>query len=133
MIITIGTNGNPTNLEGASHKEDFNVITRESLEQTSFNFCDLKCPYAEPKFSEAGAIVDNYKNDKTDLLITIAQAADTVTFKIFKCEDGEEVLKATISDNTYGTYFAPSYFPDQLKYGFLADWNLIYNAFDHGR
>lgn len=134
MITTILPNSNPTDYEGASHKEDFNVISRDQIQPAiSFNLCDFQCPFEEPKFAEIGAVTELYKNDKTDLLFTLSLVTDTITIKLFKCEDGAEVEQATITDDTLGTYFAPAFFPDSLKVGFFADWNLIITAFGPGK
>ena len=134
MIVTILPNTNPTSYEGASHKEDIVVVSRnEQVIEAPFNVCDQQCPYVEPKFSESGAITKSIKNDKTDLLQNLSITTDTVVYKLFKCEDGENIEKATLNNSTYGTYFPASFFPDQLKIGFLADWNKIFNTLGHGR
>lgn len=135
MIVTFLPNTNPTDYEGGAHKEDITMLTRpkDSI-PVQFNICDFQCPYEEPKFAQGGTenLLD-YKNDSTDLLFQLTLVTDTVTLKLFKCENGEEIEKATITDNTYGAYFDQSAFPDNLKIGFFADWNLIFNAFGPGR
>lgn len=133
MITIILPNGNPTIYEGASHKETVTAISRESADvAVSFNLCDFQCPYIEPAFAESGVIVDEHKNDFTRLLIQLSLTTDTAIIKIIKCENGVDVEKATIVDNTFGTFFVPSFFPDNLKIGFEANWNAIFNAFGHG-
>lgn len=134
MIKTIGTNTNPTNFEGASHTEDFSVTLRQETEiGVSFNLCDYECAYEELKFSESGPFVDDYKNDFTDLLFQLSLTTDTIVIELWECLASGDVLRATITDDTYGIYFAPSFFPDQKKVGFLASWNKIYNAFGEGK
>ena len=129
MIVTILTNGTPTNYDGASHKEDITVISRNEAEATApFNVCELQCPYVEPKFSELGAITDELKNDKTDLILRKSINTDTIVYKLYKCEAGVNTEKATLDNNTYGNYYSEDGFV-----AFVADWNLIYNAFGHGR
>lgn len=133
MITNILPNPTPSDYEGSSHKETVTAISREQLENaSSFNLCDFQCPYVEPAFSENGAIVDDYKNDVTPFLEQISLVSDTVVFKLFKCENGVDVLKATLNDNTFGLYFPPADFPDQLKFGFTVDWNLVFNGLGHG-
>jgi len=140
MITVILPNGNPTSYEGASHKEDVEAITREEADvDVSFNLCDFQCPYIEPAFSEVGAIVDEHKNDITPMLFILSLVTDTVTLKLIKCENGADVVKATIIednliiDDTLGTFLPQSSFASNLKIGFIADWNLIFNAFGTGK
>ena len=133
MITNILTNVTPSDYEGASHKETVTTITREQIENAaSFNLCDFQCPYVEPAFSENGAIVDGYKNDVTQFLQQLSLTSDTVVFKLFKCENGVDVEKATLNNNDYGTYYVQSYFPDQLKFGFEVDWNKVFNLLGTG-
>ncbi len=133
MITTILPNTNPTSYIGASHKEDVVTISREEIENaSSFNLCDFQCPYVEPAFSEAGAIVDSYKNDTTPFLQQISLVTDTVVFKLFKCENGLDVdLEIDLDDNTYGIYSPPAP-ASPLRYGFIVDWNLVFNDIDLG-
>jgi hypothetical protein len=90
--------------------------------------CVCKCEYIEQVFSEVGAIVTGWKNDKTSMLFKKAIAADTITIKLYK-----GTTSYTITDNTYGTYYAAGSLPGQPTYvGFVADWNKIYNALGAG-
>jgi hypothetical protein len=119
------TDLNPFTASGVTSKIDVGVLSRADLDAIipkAFNLCAYQHTYVEQVFAEfGGSIVDEYKNDKSDFLFPLSLATDTVVLKMFK----NNVEIATITDNTYGTYFAPSYFPDALKVGFLADWNTI--------
>lgn len=90
--------------------------------------CVCKCNYREPVFSEAGSIVDWNKNDKTALLFKKAIAADTITIKLYK-----DLIPYTITDDTYGTYYAGTLTGQNKYWGFVADWNKIYNTLGAGR
>lgn len=119
-------NTNPHVSTGLTSTVEVGVLTRGDLDALipkSFNICAFEREYIETAFAEfGGAIVDDYKNDKTDFLFQLTLPTDTVTLKMFK--NGVEI--AIIIDNDkYGTYFAPASFPDSLKIGFVADWNKI--------
>lgn len=102
------------------------IIPTAPIENT---LCVCKCEYIEPVFSEAGAIATSWKNDKTSMLFKKAIAADTITIKLYK-----GTTSYTITDNTYGTYYAAGSLTAQPLYvGFVADWNKIYNALGAGQ
>jgi len=94
--------------------------------------CDfVQCVYEEKVFASA-ASTDFWKNDKNDFLFRKFQATDVITLELFK--DGVNV--ASITDNTYGTFF--NGFPNgtaeqQLYLGFLIDWRLVFLAFGGGK
>jgi hypothetical protein len=135
MAITVQlSDTNPHVSNGLTTKRNVSVITRADLDELipkAFDIRLFQCGYVESAFAEfGGVIVDEYKNDKTDLLFGLSLVTDTVTLQLFK--EGTNGAIATITDNTYGTFFPASFFPDQLKTGFLADWNLILDAFGSG-
>jgi len=126
---------NPLISSGLTTKKDVEVVTRADLNDLipkAFDLCLYESEYIEMAFSESGGIVDDYKNDKTDLLFGLSLTTDTLLLKLFKVEGNNEVEKATITDDTLGTFFPNTVFPDQKKIGFLADWNLIQDAFGVG-
>lgn len=136
MIRIFNPNPRPTVRIGESSKEDFIFASRPTAAiSVSFDICDWVLKFCEPKFAEVGTKTanDKHRNDKTELLFQLSSPSDTVELKLFKCEDGEEVEKATITDDTYGEFFDSTFFPDELKVGFIADWNLIINAFGTGQ
>jgi len=114
---------------GLTTKQDVSVVSRndaDALIPKIFDLCLYEDEYREKAFAELGGVInDDYKNDKTDLLFSLSLITDTVTIKLFKIENGRNVEKATITDNTYGVYSAASSFTDQLNIGFVADWNKI--------
>jgi len=92
------------------------------------DICICKCAYYEKVFSESGSIIKWWKNDKTTLMFKKQIASDTVTIKLYK----NAVAQATISNNTYGLYYAYGTLPDINVCVFIADWNKIYNALGVG-
>lgn len=130
------SDSNPKISEGLTTKQNVGVVTRADLNDLipqAFDICKYEPEYIEMAFSETGGVInDDYKNDKTDLLFGLSLTTDTLLLKLFKVEGNKNVEKATITDDTYGTFFPNTAFPDQLKIGFLADWNLIQDAFGVG-
>lgn len=109
----------------ATMQSTSSTIAPVAVEENSI--CVCKCDYRELVFSEAGAITDWNKNDKSTLLFKKAIAGDTITIKLYK-----DTTPYTITDNTYGEYY-PGTLPGQpLYWEFVADWNLIYNALGPG-
>lgn len=82
--------------------------------------CDIQCAYVEPVFAKVGE--EFWKNDKNDFLFQRLIAADTLVIKLFK--NGVEI--ATITDNTYGQFFA-SFTLYPLVTGFLIEWEKVFN------
>lgn len=82
--------------------------------------CDLQCAYIEPVFAKVGDAW--WKNDKNDFLFQRLISADTLAIKLFK--NGVEI--ATITDDTYGTYYA-SFTNYPLVTGFLVEWEKVFN------
>lgn len=109
----------------ATMKDVASVIVPSVIADNSV--CVCKCAYRELVFSEVGAIVDWNKNDKTTLLFKKAITADTITIKLFK-----GTTPYTITNNTYGTYYNGTLTGQSLYWGFIADWNKIYNALGAG-
>lgn len=85
--------------------------------------CAFQCEYTEPVFAKLTDVW--WKNDKNSFLFQKLIAADTIVIKILKA--GVEI--ATITDNTYGEYFAT--FTAQPNYvGFVIFWENVFNL--HG-
>lgn len=99
------------------------VITPENV---IFCPCDFRCDFEEKVF--ASAENDGIQNDFSDFLVQKITASDTVVIQIVK----DNVILATISDDTYGTFY--NGFDNQPLYvGWIADWTAIFNAFSGGR
>lgn len=134
MIFEEFPNTDPINLLFMATKVDIEQLPVR-IEGTPVNFCycNIECDYIEKAFANP-ATGDPRENDKTSFLLRLFIPTDTIVFKIFKA--GVEV--ATIVDNTYGEFFAPGDLtvpenPDSSLYtGFIADWELIFNAFGAG-
>lgn len=112
-------------IEGQCTMLEAPTIIAPAVVNDAYCLCD--CEYEELVFSETGAIVSEYKNDKTDLIFIKAISSDTITIKMYKDTDDPK----TISDNTYGTYYS-TFTAQPLYVGFVADWNKIYNSLGAG-
>lgn len=89
--------------------------------------CVCDCDYEELAFYHSSG--DTWKNDSATLLSEVFLSADTNAFEIYK----DDVLKATVTDDTYGTYIAVGGYSTQLlKTSFKADWALIQAAWGDG-
>lgn len=88
--------------------------------------CDLGCEYIERVFAKTSG--EWYQNDMNDFLLQKYIAADTITFKLYK----DDVLQATISDNTYGTFYDFGDLNNANYTGFVIEWEKVYNALGAG-
>lgn len=91
--------------------------------------CNFACEWEETVFASPDTS-DTWKRDYTDFLSRKIVAGDSLDIKLFRYE----VEVATITDDTYGTYYAAGDFASQPLYvGWLADWSLIFSAFGGGQ
>lgn len=124
MIFETMTNSNPMDLLGMAVKvQGSNIKVPDGVYSPDFCYCLYECEEFYPVWG-GGA---DWQNDNTTFLFKKQIASDTGVIRIFK--NGVEV--ASISDNTYGVWKS-TYTNDPLQYSFIADWNLIYNAFGDG-
>ena len=138
MIVTIHNNTTPVTAKGLATYIDGTVITRvdDDTPEAFADFCmsDYECCHEELVLAETDPLKDeNWKSDKSSFLFRLSLPTDTVTIKLYKIENGLDVLKATLNTNALGTYFPASYFPDQLKIGFQLDWRLVLTAYGSGK
>jgi hypothetical protein len=129
MIVTEQANTTPYPFEsGNAVREQGIIIPSLPTDETKdFCNCDYECNYKELVFS--GDASKWWENDKTTLKAQKLIESDTVAIKMYK----NGVLTATITDETYGE-FKDTWFDEigRRYTTFIADWNLIYNAFSHG-
>ena len=93
-----------------------------------FCYCNYDCDYKATVF--AGS--NDYETDRTDFLIEIPDLV-TGSFAIYlqNVTTGAEV---TVTDNTYGTYFALGYVASNpTKGGYLFNWGLVRDSLGYGR
>ena len=103
----------------------------EASQTNEFCICDLlPCAYEELIFVHS----DNswFKNDKNEFLFKRIIDTDTIALELwlndFKIED--------LGNNDFGTLydgFASGTVEQQLYYGFLIDWNLVYDTHGVGK
>ena len=95
--------------------------------ELEFCHCEIECAKEFLVFADLSNS-DSRFNDQSTFLYRKLVASDTVTIKLFK--DKQEL--ATITDDTYGTYYAEgtwSNTTEQALYiGFLLDWNKVLTA-----
>lgn len=88
--------------------------------------CSYECGYVATVFANVGG--DWWENDKKSFLFRKLVASDTITIKLYK----NDTLLATISDNTYGTYYS-SFTLQPLYVGFILDFEKVANVSGYGR
>ena len=125
MIVEILNNTTPDTYDGVIGTIDISVIKPPAEFRDCPAINDL-C-YEELAFYKSAG--ETWENDSATVLIELFLVADDNTFKLFK----GDVLKATITDNTLGTFIPIGGYPTQLfKTSFKADWLLIQAAFGAG-
>jgi len=125
MIVEFLSNTAPDLFDGVIDTIDISLIKPP----VKFRECPtLQEPcYEELAFYKSAG--DIWENDSATLLAELFLSSDTNTFKLFK----GDVLKATITDNTFGEFIPGGGYPTQpLKTSFKADWLLIQAAFGDG-
>ena len=94
--------------------------------------CDfITCEYSEKVFASQSPNNEWWKNDMNEFLFKRFVATDTVVIELYK----ENILVATLNNNTYGTFFngfASGSSEQQLYVGYLLDWELVQAAFGNG-
>lgn len=70
---------------------------------------------------------EDWQNEKTTFAFIKTISTDTFSFKVYK----DNILKTTITDNTYGDLVS-SYATNTKQYSFVLDWKKIYVAFGRG-
>lgn len=122
MIILVAPNTNPYTFSSgmATKVEGEGLPIIPEIGTNDICICDIMCGYSEDVFAKLGDAF--FKNDKNDFLFQRLITADTLTIKLFK--NGAQI--ATITDNTYGTYF-PSFTLYPLVTGFLIEWEKVFD------
>lgn len=125
MIVEFLSNTNPDTFDGVIDTVDISVI-KPPIDIRECPTLSEPC-YEELAFFKSGG--ETWENDCATVLVELFLAADTNVFKIFK----DDVEKATITDNTYGTFIdIGGYTTQPFKTSFKADWLLIQAAFGGG-
>lgn len=87
-------------------------------------WCNYVCKAILPAFSGDTDLT----NDKKDFLYARITPADTIVMKLYK----EGVLKATLTNDTYGTFYDFGDLTNGNLKGYLLDWGLVHTAFGSG-
>lgn len=94
------------------------------IDKGDYCWCSKFCPPSQMVF----AGVTDKTNDKSSFIFKVEGQADTVVIKLWKA--GAEI--ATLNDTTYGTYYNDTNESDQIYFGYLVNWKLVYDAFGAG-
>lgn len=112
---------------GMATKQDSPLLANVPvLETNDICVCAIGCEYTENVFAKVGGFW--WKNDKNDFLFQKLISADTIVFKIYKAD----VLQATITNNTYGDFYAFGSLGNALYTGFVVHWEKVFNAWGSG-
>ncbi len=128
MIIQLISNTNPYvyNAGGATKLGGTSLPNIPTDAENDVCLCDLGCEYIEQVFAKTGGAW--WQNDKNDFLLQKLISADTIVFKLYK----DNVLKATITNNTYGDWYNFGDLTNPLYTGFVVYWENVFNAFGAG-
>jgi len=90
--------------------------------EQDFCFCDFECDFTELVLADLSTTED-YKNDRTSVLIDLPDATLSFTINLVSLETG---VITPLVDATYGTYFAlGSISGHPTKGGYLLEWNKV--------
>ena len=130
MITTTQTTGATMDLDGMAVKVASQYVEIKKPEiQSDFDVGEYERSYFEKVLAFPSDSLDQYRNDKREVLTTLLDGASVVEFRLVKPDGTKEILNGP----TYGEYFAPGSFAEQpLKTGFVVDWLLVFNAFGGG-
>lgn len=112
------------NLEWMATSQD--VVTVKAPEEVvtdAFCVCKFECDYIEFAFGNQDNGANEFKNDKTNLLVKLTLASDTVDFTLVNLINGQEF---DLTTGTYGTYYANGWTATNPLYtGVEIEWNKV--------
>lgn len=90
--------------------------------ELDFCFCDFECDFTELVLADLSDL-DEYKNDRTSVLIDLPDASLSFTIDLVNASTG---VVTPLIDATYGSYYAlGSIAGHPTKGGYLLDWNKV--------
>ena len=90
--------------------------------ELDFCFCDFECDFTELVLADLST-TDDYKNDRTSILIDLPDSSLTFTISLVNTSTG---AVTPLIDPTYGTYYAVgSISGHPTKGGYLIEWNKV--------
>lgn len=124
---------------GEVHKQDFFYIDNDPTEDAA-SLDILTNPFAKCCFKlnvyASTSDTDTYKNDKTAFLYRFPLSVTSCTLTLQKKESGTWTDKATLNNNTYGTFYAFGFArkgtPQNDLIGYYLDWRTVLSAFGVG-
>lgn len=123
-------------MNGQAFKQIFTVLRQEYKKGDDIPTIDYpeievteRCAFVLPVFADS-ASTDDLKNDPVNFYFGYPESVTAVTLKLYKCDE----LKATLNNNTYGTFHAYGFLEDGGKkyIGFETNWKEILQAFGEG-
>ena len=107
----------------ATSQDVVTVKSPSAVVTTAFCPCDFECEYIEKAFGNNDNGVDEFKNDKTRVLVKLTVLSDVVTFTLVDTLNGNEY---DLTSGLYGTYYAPQFAADNPNYtGIEIEWNKV--------
>ena len=100
----------------------------------SASFSDVECCDELVVFADS-ASTDAFKNDCSSFIIMQSEYITSIVLKLQKKEVGVWVDKTTITDQTFGVFFAYGFFVNSIlesATGFYANWKTILATYDEG-
>ena len=127
-IITTQSNPQPMAFTELSVYSQSTTVTIPTAKETiDYCFCNYDCDYRELVL--AGA--NDYETDRSAFLVSIPDTSGSFEFYIQNIVTGAET---TVTDNTYGNYYALGYTPTNPdKGGYLINWGLVRDTLGFGR
>ena len=111
-------------LSYSSVSQDVSTISVPKAVVTSaFCPCDFECEYFEYAFGNNDSGSDEFKNDKTRILVKLTTLLDTVTFTLVDLISGFEYA---LNNTIYGEYFENEFSAlNPLYAGLEIEWNKV--------
>lgn len=142
MIVTVNTLDNPMVASSGVIQHKGDPFTRDVIHQVGglvpFTLCEAsecrewdECCFTLKVFGDLSDI-DPFKNDRNSFLFDFP-LQNSVFFHLDKWNGSTWISTASLSNNTYGTYFNYNSIVDHLNYkGFRINWRAVLNVFGSG-
>lgn len=129
-IVTDLGNSRPMNFGGfaCGTSSALVVIPKEPVE-IDFCACDFACDYIELALYTTGAGKTERNSDKTSILFNLSSNTSSFLIKLINKNTGVETV---LNDDTYGTFYDTGDLSQELKAGYIIDWELVGTLLGNG-